>query len=248
MGKKSKPKQLTWRVNAFKWKGFISLDCVWKYSFYVFLPDLESLNLFECLRLLLLLLLQNAIHYLQNQMHHVTPCYVWIPYVRIQFSRANLTSHSSRLFFYGVCVYFVYAYYALPILFSSFSNSSSSSSHSNYAAPVPPKLKHSNNHSTFFCTYIKHRNHFPHQTCIVSNVRATSIQCVYWSLLHSFTHSNPFYLSQFARISFECCVIKQTHIRARTQQNLILILFTGGYSTVAARVPAIYSSRFIQIT
>lgn len=49
MGKKSKPKQLTWKVKAFKWKGFISLDCVHGniYSFRC-VQRSWSLNLFVC--------------------------------------------------------------------------------------------------------------------------------------------------------------------------------------------------------
>lgn len=176
MGKKSKPKQLNCKVNAFKWKGFISLDCVYGniYSFCYAQRSrkLESVRLFNASLTLAVAAAaaaaqrtEDSLSTKPNASRYASLC--WIPYVRIQFSRANLTSHSSRYFLFifrrsnPLCS--VYTCDALPTLFSSFN----SSSHSNYAAPIPPKLENIPTTIPLFCTYIKHRNHFPYQTCIV---------------------------------------------------------------------------------
>lgn len=107
MGKKSKPKQLTWKVNAFKWKGFISLDCVYgnicSFRYAQRSQKLESVRLFNAPLVLALFTAaaQRTKHPLSakpNASRYALLC--WIPYVRIQFSRANLTSHSSRYFLF----------------------------------------------------------------------------------------------------------------------------------------------------
>lgn len=144
-------------MNAFKWKGFISLDCVYGniYSFRYAQRSqkLESVRLFNAslaLALFALLRLHSAlnIHYLQNQMHHVTPCYVEFLMFEFNFLVPISPAIHPVIFyssFAAPILYAVYTCYALPTLFSSFN----SSSHSNYAAPIPPKVgKHSNNHST----------------------------------------------------------------------------------------------------
>lgn len=108
---------------AFKWKGFISLDCAYGNIHFVMFSDLESVNLFDCslflsvslylsLLLLLMLPLQNAmnIHYLQNQMHHVTPCYVG--FLMFEFNFLVPISPAIR-------PTFLYSSFAAPILYGA---------------------------------------------------------------------------------------------------------------------------------
>lgn len=234
-GKKSKPKQLTWKVNVLKWNGFISLDCVWEYSFCVCYPITKAgictsvWHFSSSATAAAVAVNAMNIHYLQNQMHHVTPCYVRIPYVRIQFSRANLTSHSSGVFLFcflshlffcsnplwRVCVFCTRPHPGPFKLCRS--NSTNVLKHSKTNKPFH-FFEHISNIGTIYC---------------IKLCEQREKQCVHWSGFPS-----PRDLSRFARISFW-----YTHI-----QNLILILFASSEScSVASQLSAIYSNRFIQI-
>lgn len=110
----------------------------------------------------------------------------WIPYVWILFSRANLFHHSSSClrcsFFFARCCSILQCVLNafLSIVFSN---------HSNYAAlihstktwNIPPTIP-------IFCTYIKHRNHFPYKTCILSGTIDVCVLAVRIVRLHSLSH------------------------------------------------------------